>query len=162
MKLLGLIGMFISGLLVACSSTETPTLEGVQVKVTNTIQAGFTDNAEVPFGQDIGFKEVGTGLEFNDVDTKFVYDIDVSDNKITLSWVSNETNDKLARVIEEGTFDRYYFTFDKTVIAAATATSSAALVPDITKVTGTEIVVQVGPGMKVGPGQDIQIDLTLK
>ncbi|MEM6431221.1 MAG: hypothetical protein AAF708_18430 [Deinococcota bacterium] len=129
----------------------------VQINITNTIQGAFTDNAEVPFGQDVGYQEIAGGLELDDTTTEFVYDIAVTETGLSLTWVSNENNDQLARVIEEGTFDRYYIRFDQPVLAGASVVGTASLVPDIISMSASELVIQVGPGMEVGPGFDAEL-----
>ncbi len=160
--ILSLILVLSTGLLAACTQT-TPTLEGSQLTIKNTIQSvAFNIPDESPFGKEIT-KTLSDGTtSFAASETELVYDIEVSDSSIKLIWVDNPATKNFERVIEEGTFDRYYLTFDKDVIASATANSSATLVPTITKATGTEIVFEVGPGQQVGVGFDIVIDLKLK
>ncbi|MEM7134211.1 MAG: MBL fold metallo-hydrolase [Chloroflexota bacterium] len=135
----------------------------INLTIKNTIQGAFTDNAEAPYGNDTTMPlAMGEALVFDDEETGFVYDIEMADGVMTMAWVSNAENDKLARVIEEGTFDRYYISFDAPIVVDATADESATLVPDIISVSETEIVVQVGPGMQVGPGFDAVIKISTK
>lgn len=148
-----LIALMFTSLVLSFSFAQAP----VQISITNTIQGAFTENAEVPYGQDVGFQEIGSGLELDDTTTEFVYDIMVTETGLSMAWVSNENNDKLARVIEEGTFDRYYIKFDQPVLAGASVNSNASLAPDIISMSDSELVIQVGPGMEVGPGFDAEL-----
>jgi len=148
-----LIAVCLTGLVLSISFAQAP----VQVSITNTIQGAFTENVEAPYGQDVGFQEIGSGLELDDTATGFVYDISVSETGLSMAWVSNENNDKLARVIEDGTFDRYYIKFDQPILAGASVNTKASLTPDIISISDSELVIQVGPGMEVGPGFDAEL-----
>ncbi len=149
-------------LLAACSSA-TPTLEGTGLTIKNTIQApAFNMPEETAFGKDTTKTLGASTTSYPASETEYVYDIEVSDSSIKLTWLDNPATKAFERVIEDGTFDRYYLTFDKDIIKSATANTSATLVPNITKVTGTEIEFEVGPGKQVGVGFDIVIDLKLK
>lgn len=160
--ILSLITVSLIGLLAACSQ-KTPTLDGTALTIKNTIQApAFGSPDESPFGKDTT-KTLGAGTtSYSGSETEYVYDIAVSDSSIKLNWIDNPETKAFERVIEDGTFDRYYLTFDKDVIKSATANTSATLVPNITKVSGTVIEFEVGPGKQVGVGFDIVIDLKLK
>lgn len=148
-----LVLVCLTSLVLSFSFAQAP----VQVNITNTIQGAFTENVEAPYGQDVGFQEIGSGLELDDTATGFVYDISVSETGLSMAWVSNENNDKLARVIEDGTFDRYYIKFDQPILAGASVNTKASLTPDIISISDSELVIQVGPGMEVGPGFDAEL-----
>ncbi|MEM7536024.1 MAG: MBL fold metallo-hydrolase [Chloroflexota bacterium] len=132
----------------------------VNLTIKNTIQGAFTDDAEAPYGNDTTMPlTTDQAVIFDDEVTGFVYDIEVADGVISMSWVSNENNDKLARVIEAGTFDRYYIEVDAPIIMDASANPDATLVPNVTVESPTLVIVEVGEGMEVGPGFDAQINI---
>lgn len=151
-------------MLLAACSTPSASLKGQSLTIKNTIQSTkFTQGVEKEYGTTTTKVLDSSATAFDDSETKFVYDITVSDDTITMNWVSNENNDKLARVIEADTFDRYYLTFSDAVIASASADSGAKLKPTVTvQEDGKKLLIVVGEGMKVGPGFNATINLTLK
>jgi len=73
-----------------------------------------------------------------------------------MKWVGDS---QYARVIEDGTFDRYYFTFDEPILKSVSLASSSTLPANLTVSSSTELLVEVAPGMEVGDGFDVVIDV---
>ena len=139
------------------ASADDHDLNGVSVKIDNTIESqavGFPE--ETPFGSQ-GPVAINATIEFAECCDGF-YEVDLTENQISMRWIGE---DSFARVIEDGTFDRYYFTFGEPVLAGATLAPSSTLPVEITVVSATEMIVEVGPGMQIGDGFDALIDLTL-
>lgn len=132
-------------------------LDGVSVTVDNTIESvAFDFPEETPFGSQ-GPVVVGDGVELPTCCDDF-YAVDLSDDQISMRWIGDNS---FARVIEDGTFDRYYFTFDQPVLAGASLAADSTLAAKLTVVSATELVVEVGPGLEVGEGFDAIINVTL-
>jgi len=91
-----------------------------------------------------------------------IYDIDVDDSSITFSMsdTAKENADiaALFRTIEEGTFDRYYFTFDEAQNFESVETDNENVSASV--VSDKEIKVEVGPGFVFGT--DSRFVVTLK
>lgn len=148
------------------TSVLPPTLGTIEIQ--NTIQhATLTDGVEVPFA------DSGGPIDFDGVvETQVFYDftLDANTGLITMVWNDSAENAPLARVLEDGTFDRYYISFVPELLADATlflvdadgAISPAAAddnQPSVTVVDGSNLVVEFGPGVEVGPGFSFAIGL---
>lgn len=132
-------------------------LNGVSVKVENTIESvAFDFPEETPFGEQ-GPVAINATIEFAECCDGF-YEVDLTGNQISMRWIGAES---FARVIEEGTYDRYYFTFGEPVLASASTSSSSTLPVITTVLSPTELLVEVGPGMQVGAGFDALIDVNV-
>lgn len=153
--------LFTVGLLTAlapAASADGHDLTGVDVQIDNTIQSvAFNFPDETPFGSQ-GPETIGAGVEFAECCDGF-YAVDLSADQISMTWIGDD--DTYARVIEDGTFDRYYFTFDEPVLAGASLNSASTLPADITVASATELLIVVGPGMEIGTGFDALIDVTV-
>lgn len=146
----------------------TPISLGSSVTVTNTFQSdAFTAGAElaiedlfqVPAGSLAATANVGTALEFSAYLLN-LYDIDIDENSISFEVVAqtdDPTYGDLFRILEAGTTDRYYLTFDQAqeVAEATSSNSSVNLRIDSDKV----LVVEIGEGYDFKPGQNFTITL---
>lgn len=146
----------------------TPLTLGSSVTVTNTFQSNaFTNGAElaiedlfqVPAGSLAATANVGAAVEFSSYLLN-LYDIDISDNSISFEVVAqagDPTYGDLFRILEAGTVDRYYLTFDEAqkVSGFTSSNSSVNLRIDSDKV----LVVEIGEGYDFKPGQSFTITL---
>jgi hypothetical protein len=145
-----------------------PVTLGSSVTVTNTFQStAFTMDAElaiedlfqVPAGSLAATANVGAAVEFPAYLLN-LYDIDIDENSIKFEVVAQSddpTYMDLFRVLEAGTVDRYYLTFNATqnVESASSSNSSVNLRIDSDKV----LVVEIGEGYDFKPGQNFTITL---
>lgn len=132
-------------------------LNGVSVKVENTIEApAFGFDGEAPFGG-MGPVQVNATVEFADPEVLY-YTIDVTGNQISMTWVGP---DNIERVIEEGTYDRYYFTFGEPLLAGATLNGASTLPANVRVTSPSTLTVEVGPGMQVGDAFFSIIDIAI-
>ena len=92
------------------------------------------------------------------------YDIDIDANTISMTF--NRSGAPISvqpGVVPNGTFDRYYFTFDlasNESISAVSASTNSSLQPNVS-FNGNTVVVEIGPGMEVGPGFDALINVNI-
>lgn len=145
-----------------------PITLGSSVTVTNTFQStAFTggneqtieDLFQLPAGSLAATANVGAALEFPAYLLN-LYDIEIDENSISFEVVAqagDPTYGDLFRVLEAGTFDRYYLTFDATqnVNEASSSNPSVNLRIDSDKV----LVVEIGEGYDFKPGQNFTITL---
>ena len=146
----------------------TPVNLGSSVTVTNTFQSNaFTSGNEqaiedlfqVPAGSLAATANVGSAVEFPAYLLN-LYDIDIDDSSISFEVVAaadDPTYGDLFRILEEGTTDRYYLTFDEAqnVNDFSSSNSSVNLRVDSDKV----LVVEIGEGYDFKPGQSFTITL---
>lgn len=127
---------------------------GIEVELRN---AFIRDGGpEMPFGEP-GAATVGPGVEFEPFGP---YDIDISaDGTLTMAWDDAEQWDQFERVLEAGFADKYYYQFDRDVIAV-TADASANLVPTVAKNGLNGIIVEFGEGDEVRDGQIATVNIT--
>lgn len=155
------------------SACSDPIKSGSNVTVRNTIQLaadpsqGGTGGVETtiedlfgaPAGTYIISAEVGDGIEFDNY-LENLYDIDLSEEAITFTLVA-EANDptysNFFRIIEAGTFDRYYFTFDDAHKIASGSSSNSSV--GLNVISDTEVVVEIGEGWDFNPGSTFTISL---
>lgn len=132
-------------------------LTGVSVQIDNTIESvAFDFPEETPFGSQ-GPTAIGPGIEFAECCDGF-YEIDFAGDQFSMRWIGDP---QFARVIEDGTYDRYYINFDEPVLAGAAVASSSTLPATVTVASTTQLIVEIGPGMEVGDGFDATINLTI-
>lgn len=145
-----------------------PIEEGVSVTINNTFQStafGLPDEAaiEAVFGLDEGAlfatAEVTDGLEFDNYLLN-LYDVDIQENSISFTMSAEDgdpTYGDLFRVIEEGTFDRYYLNFDSdhNVHGFTSDNSSVNLRID----SDSTLVVEISEGFEFFPGAAFTIML---
>lgn len=145
-----------------------PVTLGSSVTVTNTFQStAFTMDAElaiedlfqVPAGSLAATANIGVAVEFPAYLLN-LYDIDINENSIRFEVVAQADDPNygsLFRVLEAGTVDRYYLTFDaaQNVSSATSSNSSVNLRIDSNKV----LVVEIGEGYDFKPGQNFTITL---
>ena len=145
-----------------------PITLGSSVTVTNTFQStAFTggdeqaieDLFQVPAGSLAATANVGAAIEFPAYLLN-LYDIDMDKNSIRFEVVAQDgdpTYGDLFRILEAGTVDRYYLTFDvaQNVTEASSSNSSVNLRIDSNKV----LVVEIGEGYDFKPGQNFTITL---
>lgn len=144
----------------ACSDEEGTILQGAEVTVRNTIQLaadtldGGTSGSEMSIEMFQGLEEgalgdtavIGSGIEFSN----FIglYNIDFGDKRITFTSTATDTMNPpfpgYFRIIEEGTFDRYYFTFDMP-LGGNFAVSSNDNVNAVFR-SSTTLLVEIGEG----------------
>lgn len=143
------------------SCGKDPITKDASVTLQNTLEKpglpGF--ETEANFGDPVT-KTVSDEVEF----ATFVgiYDVDVDDSSITFSMSdaakTNEEIVALFRTIEEGTFDRYYFTFDEAQNFESVETDNSNVTASV--VSDKELKVEVGPGFVFG--EDSRFIVTLK
>ena len=147
---------------------ETPIKLGTNVTVTNTFQStAFTSDAEVDI-EDLFQLDAGALATTACIDTSVefpayllnLYDINIEENSISFEVVAeadDPTYGDLFRVLEPATFDRYYFTFQKSqnVNGFTSSNSSVNLRIDSDKI----LVVEIGEGYDFQPGQSFSITL---
>lgn len=153
--------------------TVLPITLGTEVSVKNTIQLaadpslGGTGGVELPieglFGLPanalVATNTVSNSIEFDNY-LNGLYDIDLSENKITFDLVApanDPTYSPIFRTIEAGTFDRYYFTFSSShnVKGFSSSNSSVNLRIDSDKV----LVVEISEGFDFNSGATFTITL---
>lgn len=138
------------------------------VTVTNTFQStAFTNGAEQPIEELFQMAEgslAATAVVSDAVEFKAyllgLYDIDIDKKEISFEVVAqegDETYGDLYRVLEAGTVDRYYLTFDKDqkVDDFTSSNDAVNLRVDSDKV----LVVEVGEGFDFKPGASFTITL---
>lgn len=167
--LLGLLFSLVS--LTSCDKDDeviVPITLGSNVTVTNTFQStAFTMDAElaiedlfqVSAGSLAATANVGAAVEFPAYLLN-LYDIDIDEKSIKFTVVAqagDPTYGDLFRILEAGTVDRYYLTFDtaQNVKSASSSNSSVNLRIDSDKV----LVVEIGEGYDFKPGQNFTITL---
>ncbi|MEM9338059.1 MAG: hypothetical protein AAGA66_04975 [Bacteroidota bacterium] len=150
------------------NGTVTPITIGSSVVINNTFQSdGFTSGTELPVEQLFELDE-GALFATSSVtsDTEFpayllgLYDVDISENSITYELVAgtdDPTYGALYRVLEPGTFDRYYLNFatPQNVTGFTSDNSSVNLRID----SNTSLVVEIGEGFDFRPGATFTITL---
>ncbi len=147
---------------------KTAVVVGSSVTVNNTFQSiAFTNGAElaiedlfqVPAGSLYATANVGNGVEFPAYLLN-LYDIDISENMISFEVVAQEgdpTYGDLFRVLEAGTVDRYYLTFDTAQNVKKSSASDAAV--NLRTDSDRVLVVEVGEGFDFRPGASFTISL---
>lgn len=132
-------------------------LNDVGVKIVNTIEApAFGFEGENFFGEQ-GPVAINATIEFAQCCDGF-YEVNLTGNQISMKWIGDA---QFARVIEPGTYDRYYFTFLEPVLAGASLNPSSTLPANVTVTSPTEMLVEVAPGMEVGDGFNALIDVAV-
>ena len=139
-------------------------IDGTDVTVSATTQSLLgTSGIEIPNGDPSVTTVVdGSGPELTSFSN--IYDVNLESNQISMTFNLAAGAPDPSRVIEAGTFERYYFEFDlgtNESITSATANTGSTLVPNVSVTGGDTIVVEVGPGMQIGTGQNAQIDFVV-
>ncbi len=141
---------------------------GSTVTVTNTLQsdgitAGVETSIENLFGQPANAlaatSAISDAVEFPQY-LLGLYDIDISENAIAFELVAQADDPNYSnffRVLEAGTTDRYYFTFDtpQKVSGFTSDNASVSLRIDADNI----LVVQIGEGFNFMPGETFTITL---
>ncbi|MEQ9406435.1 MAG: SdrD B-like domain-containing protein [Fuerstiella sp.] len=131
-------------------------LIGAEITVSNTYQsAAVTGGLEVPQGQP---QRVLVEQSSDDPElTQFqgLYNIDIDGDRIAMVYnLSPNYGSDPARVLELGTFDRYYFDVEGLApdefISSVVAEPTRNLVPNVSLVDADTILVEIGPGMQIG------------
>ena len=175
-----LLLLLIAGLfIISCSNDDnlvdnsvvtlpTPVSLGSTVTVTNTLQSdaitgGIETSIENLFNVEAGSlaatNVVSDSLEFPSYLLN-LYDINISTDAITFELVAQEGDENYGdffRVLEEGTTDRYYFTFDtdQNVSGFTSDNESVNLRIDASNI----LVVEIGEGFNFMPGETFTITL---
>lgn len=145
-----------------------PITLGSSVTVTNTFQSiAFTNGVEeaiedlfqMPPGSLAATANVGSAVEFPAYLLN-LYDIDINENSISFEVVAQDgdpTYGDLFRMLEGGTTDRYYLTFDtaQSVNGFTSSNSSVNLRVDSERT----LVVEIGENYDFKPGQSFIITL---
>ncbi|MFK8057752.1 MAG: hypothetical protein AB8F78_16615 [Saprospiraceae bacterium] len=168
--ILGLL--FTVSTLVSCDKDDDvvvmPVTLGSSVTATNTFQSdAFTSGAEVaiedlfmaPAGSLAATANVGSAVEFSSYLLN-LYDIDINETSISFTVVAASDDPSygtLFRVLEAGTMDRYYLTFDaaQNVSGSTSDNSAVSLRSDSDKV----LVVEIGEGFDFKRGASFSITL---
>lgn len=161
-------GVFLFSLVTLTSCNKDDIIIGSSVTVTNTFQSdAFTSGAElaiedlfqVPAGSLAATATVGDGVEFSAYLLN-LYDIDIDENSIYFEVVAqadDPTYGDLFRVLEPGTVDRYYLTFDEAQNVDGATSSNAAV--NLRIDSDQVLVVEIGEGYDFKPGQNFTITL---
>lgn len=152
-----------SNALITVGVGNTPrSIIGQDFSVSNTIQSALgTSGIEIRTAIEAGVIvsgpiELPELIEFNNT-----YDIDIENTSITMTFNLSPRVPDPSRVIEAGTFDRYYFFVrlgDNVAFSSAAADPSQNLVPNVSIDSSGLIVVEIGPGMQIGNGFDAVIN----
>ena len=160
MRLLSLL--LIVCLFTACDSNDDPYIsitEGAAVTITNTFQSaaapptgtGGVETAIEDFrGVPSGSLAADTTVTFSGSEVASfldIYDIDITEETIRFVSVADTMNPPSAgffRVLETGTFDRYYFSFGETINATSVSTDSDFVNASLT--SDSELLVEIGEG----------------
>jgi len=144
------------------TSVLPPALGTVEIQQTS--QADFFNG-----GVETPVNDSGGPLDFTGVvETEVVYDItlDANTGLITMEWIDGGPGE----VLEDGTFDRYYFTFVPELVSNATllvvdADGNPAfpadddVLPTVTVIDASTVVIEYGPGVEIGPDVTYAIGL---
>lgn len=153
----------------SCGSNRSPIISGSNVTVTNTFQStAFTGGEEqdieslfqVPAGSLAATATVGDDIEFSAYLLN-LYDIDIDEKNISFEVVAQEddpTYGMLFRVLEEGTVDRYYLTFDDAQNVESFNANNEAV--NLRIDSESVLVVEIGEGYDFKPGQSFNISLS--
>ena len=177
MKFLSTILFLTTFFFVACeddgNDIVNPIEIGSSVTIRNTLQTaadvsqGGTGEQEFPiediFGVPAGTFEltatVSDAVEFSNY-LNNLYDVDLSRNTITFTLVASQNDpfySSFFRIIEVGTFDRYYLTFPGGHnIESATSTNSSV---SLNIISSNEVVVVIGEGWNFNPGSTFTLNL---
>lgn len=133
---------------------DSAVFDDVTVTMNNTFQSEeLSAGVETPFGEPL------TATLTDGIAIDFLYTFTFTGS--TLTMVPGTQIEGFARVLEPGFFDRYYLTFDQPILAGAVSNPEATLVPNVTVLSATELVVEIGEGMEIGPGFEAEIKFTL-
>lgn len=131
---------------------------GTEVSVTNTFQStAFDVDVESIFIDAV----TSTVISGQDLEI-FEYDVDISENAITFS-IPDDAQSDLFRIIEAGTYDRYYFAFTPSQNIQSVSTSvtglTASLIDGSTLVPDAQLVVEISEGFDFKAGISFTIGL---
>ena len=159
-------------ILFMCSCRQESILPGSSVTLSNTIEiagdsANGTNGVETPLETYLGLPEgsltftteVGDGIEYNGY-LNGTYDIDLSENAITFTLVAQVGDlilGNVFRTFPAGTYDRYYFQFDKKHKIKSFTSSD----PSVTLITlsNKEFMIEASEGYSFNPGTSFTITL---
>lgn len=163
-----LFGLLSLSFFISCDSDDDPITLGTGVTVTNTFQSiAFTNGSEeaieelfqVPEGSLAASSAVSSAVEFSAYLLN-LYDIDIAEDRISFEVVAMEgdpTYGDLFRILEEGTTDRYYLTFDEDQNVSGFTVNNAAV--NLRIDSDRVLVVEIGEGYDFKPGQSFVINL---
>ena len=148
-------------------TTVLPPVLGT-VEIQNTIQSD-----DITGGIEVSSAASSGPINFSGVvETQVFYNftLDAGSGLITMEWNDSAENAPLARVLEDGAFDRYYFSFVPELLAGASillVDADGNLVlpeagdnqPTLTVIDSSSMIVEFGPGVEVGPGFSYAIGL---
>ena len=133
-----------------------PVEEKGTVTVRNTFQSelfGFPD--EIPFGDTVTADVSHSNIEF--AGYLGFYQIDFTSNSLSFELLDEAADNPdiaaLFRVIEPGTFDRYYFTFSEAQNIGSVTVNNASVSVKIN--SDKELVVEIGEGYDFSPGNAV-------
>lgn len=130
-------------------------LRGSSVTIRNTFERD--GDGEQPFGEPDS-ATIGALIEFFPYGP---YNVDLSSSAITFAWDSDPQWDEFERELEANFFDRYYLEFEDVVIESARADGDANLVPNVSIIDDSTVLVEFTEGMTVGDGQIARIALSV-
>jgi len=138
----------------SCSKDEetvNPIEYGAEVTIRNTFQSAFLNIPEIPYGDTL------TSIVKSEVEFPAYlgfYKIDLGNSTIKFELLAEAANNPniaaLFRVIEAGTYDRYYITFDKAQNFKTISTNNASVKASI--ISNKEIKIEIGEGYNFTPG----------
>ncbi|MEM9986020.1 MAG: hypothetical protein AAF804_13090 [Bacteroidota bacterium] len=154
----------------ACNreNLKMPITPGSSVSVTNTFQSeaftGGTETAiedlfQAPTGSLAAIANTGDAVEFPAY-LLGLYDIDIDESSISFEVVAqagDSTYGDLFRVLEAGTMDRYYLTFEEAQNVGGFSTDDAAV--NLRIDSENVLVVEIGEGYDFNPDAAFTIQL---
>lgn len=159
----------IMSIIISCNNDDDstnipPIAKGTSFSITNTFQRlpDFENEFIFRTTEDMPELTVVDGLDL----TFFTYEIDVEENSITFSIPEDAVQNPGAppfRIIEENTWDRYYFTFTPSQnITSATVVETGVSVSVITEnvlVPDSQLLITIGEGFSFMPGTTFTVNL---
>lgn len=171
LSVLALSMFFGTAILTSCDDEEdtveqaviNPIELGAQVLVNNTIELAVYSVPETPFVAvgDSTPVYVVEGVDF----TIFSYEVDVTETSVTFSIPDDAVSNPDApfRIIEDGTYDRYYFTFtpaQNITSATADVTGLSTYVIDGDEFAPeAQLLIEIGPGFNFDAGISFTVEL---
>jgi hypothetical protein len=135
-------------------TTINPTEYESEVTIRDTFQSAFLSIPEMPYGDTL------TSLVKSEVEFPAylgMYKIDINNSTINFELIPEAANNPsiaaLFRVIEAGTYDRYYITFNKPQNLKNVSTNNTSVKASI--ISNTEIKIEIGEGYNFTPGNAV-------
>ncbi|MEM9700510.1 MAG: hypothetical protein AAF943_17180 [Pseudomonadota bacterium] len=130
-KLKAVLGLGTATLILSTSVTSAASVTNIDETVNTFANGGFTGGAEAIVDAR-GSTPIGAGVDL--VSVGGVYDVDVTDNSVTMTFTASLSNLVITNY-DATTFDRYYFEFDKALKAAAITAAASGFAATVDVLT---------------------------